>query len=144
MLLHHRVLQIPADKTELFGGTGGDAFVISEQPKRMESVTIRSGDVIDSLAFSYIDQAGNKQSAGPWGDNGGLPSTVSEFWSKPFLFSLLLFKILVWVMSCFSLKSYLHLFRNHPLLITRNIHSAKANKSTYVQTLSESFTLLYK
>jgi hypothetical protein len=87
MLLHHRVLQIPGDKTELFGGKGGDEFDISEQPKRMESVTIRSGDVIDSVAFSYIDQAGNKQTAGPWGDNGGLPSTVSGNSSKEFMCS---------------------------------------------------------
>jgi hypothetical protein len=82
-------VQIPVDKTELLGGNGGDAFDISEQPKRLDSVTIRSGDVIDSIAFSYIDQASNKKIAGPWGGNGGFSNTVSGFWSKPFMLSML-------------------------------------------------------
>jgi hypothetical protein len=62
------------------GGNGGDEFDIPDQapPKRLESVIIRSGDVIDSIAFSYTDQAGMRQTAGPWGGNGGLPTTVSD------------------------------------------------------------------
>ncbi|KAK1604454.1 hypothetical protein QYE76_028127 [Lolium multiflorum] len=67
---------IPVYKTELLGGNGGDAFDISEQPKRLDSVTIRSGNVIDSIALSYIDQAGNKKTDGPWGGSGGFSNTI--------------------------------------------------------------------
>ncbi|TVU49929.1 hypothetical protein EJB05_01273, partial [Eragrostis curvula] len=35
-----------------------------------------SGEVIDSIAFSYIDQAGKKQTTGPWGGSGGSPHTI--------------------------------------------------------------------
>ncbi|PNT75346.1 hypothetical protein BRADI_1g30651v3, partial [Brachypodium distachyon] len=34
------------------------------------------GEVIDSIAYSYIDQAGKKQTAGPWGGNRGLTFTI--------------------------------------------------------------------
>lgn len=58
------------------GGKGGTSFDIPEAPQRLESVTIQSGDAIDSIAFSYTDQVGKKQMAGPWGGNGGLPHTI--------------------------------------------------------------------
>ncbi|KAI5003543.1 hypothetical protein ZWY2020_030703 [Hordeum vulgare] len=67
----------PNDKEGPLGGKGGEAFDILGHPQRLESVTIRSGDIIDSLAFSYIDQAGKKQTAGPWGGNGGLEETIT-------------------------------------------------------------------
>ena len=41
-------------------------------------MTIRSGVVIDSIAFSYVNQAGKKQTLGPWGGDGELSDTVSE------------------------------------------------------------------
>uniref|UniRef100_R7WFG1 Dirigent protein n=1 Tax=Aegilops tauschii TaxID=37682 RepID=R7WFG1_AEGTA len=56
-----------------WGGNGGKEFNIPEsvpQPRRLESVTIRSGIVINSIAFSYVNQAGNKQTLGPWGGDG--------------------------------------------------------------------------
>lgn len=37
----------------------------------MERVTIFSGNIIDSLEFSYSDDDGNQHIAGPWGGNGG-------------------------------------------------------------------------
>jgi hypothetical protein len=44
---------------------------VVEPPKRLESITIRSGAVIDAIEFSYVDQAGQKRTAGPWGGAGG-------------------------------------------------------------------------
>jgi hypothetical protein len=43
----------------------------------LESVTIHSGDVIDSLEFSYSDRDGQKHSIGPWGGLGGTAYMVS-------------------------------------------------------------------
>lgn len=60
-----------------WGGNGGSAQDITEPPKRLESITIRSGSVVDSIAFSYLDQVGQKHTAGPWGGSGGKPKTVS-------------------------------------------------------------------
>ncbi|OEL19575.1 hypothetical protein BAE44_0019406, partial [Dichanthelium oligosanthes] len=37
------------------------------------------GDVINSVAFSYTDQAGRKKTAGPWGADGRLTTTESDF-----------------------------------------------------------------
>nr|CAB3462273.1 unnamed protein product [Digitaria exilis] len=68
--------QYPVTKIGTWGGNGGSAQDITELPKRLESVTIMSGDVIDSIKFSYIDQAGKKRTAGPWGGSGGHPHTI--------------------------------------------------------------------
>ncbi|EAZ20031.1 hypothetical protein OsJ_35630 [Oryza sativa Japonica Group] len=54
-----------------WGGNGGTPQDITETPKRLESITIRSGEVVDSISFSYFDQAGQKRVAGPWGGPGG-------------------------------------------------------------------------
>ncbi|CAM0901448.1 unnamed protein product [Alopecurus aequalis] len=75
-------LQIPLvpispNKEGPLGGKGGRDVDIPSQPQRLESVTIRSGDLIDSLSFSYTDQAGMKQTAGPWGGPGGLEETIT-------------------------------------------------------------------
>jgi hypothetical protein len=48
-----------------FGGNGGRARDIRVPPHRLESVTICSGDIVDSLAFSYTDHNGQQRSAGP-------------------------------------------------------------------------------
>ncbi|KAM0918651.1 hypothetical protein ACQ4PT_008732 [Festuca glaucescens] len=58
------------------GGDGGVEFDITEAPQRLESVTIKSGDIIDSIAFTYTDKAGKKQMAGPWGSKGGGERTI--------------------------------------------------------------------
>jgi hypothetical protein len=49
-------------------------------------VTLYCGHAIDSIAFSYTDENGNKQSAGPWGGPGGFQETVTQF--PPLLFFL--------------------------------------------------------
>lgn len=46
-------------------------------PHRLESVTVRSGVAIDSIAFSYVNQAGKKQTLGPWGGDGVLTDTIT-------------------------------------------------------------------
>jgi hypothetical protein len=51
---------------------------LTEASKRLESITVCSGMVVDSIAFSYVDFSGQKRSAGPWGGSGGNPETVSE------------------------------------------------------------------
>lgn len=43
------------------------------EPKRLKSVTVHSGSVVESVEFSYICQNGQKYTAGPWGGGGGGP-----------------------------------------------------------------------
>ncbi|KAK8447504.1 hypothetical protein SEVIR_8G085400v4 [Setaria viridis] len=64
-------MQNPATKVGLWGGNEGIVKDISEAPKRLESITIISNYSIDSMEFSYIDQTGQKRSAGRWGGPGG-------------------------------------------------------------------------
>ncbi|XP_051212926.1 uncharacterized protein [Lolium perenne] len=59
------------------GGDGGDEFDVKEAPQRLESVTIKSGETIDSIAFTYTDNAGKKQTSGPWGGKGGDEKTIT-------------------------------------------------------------------
>ncbi|XP_052139285.1 mannose/glucose-specific lectin-like [Oryza glaberrima] len=73
-----------ATKVGPWGGNGGTPQDITETPKRLESITIRSGEVVDSISFSYFDQAGQKRVAGPWGGPGGNPNTI-ELASSEFL-----------------------------------------------------------
>lgn len=47
-------------------------------PDHLETVTIFSLGVIDSLAFTYCDQNGQEHSAGPWGHGGFDVETVSQ------------------------------------------------------------------
>ena len=60
------------------GIDGGRAQDITAIPKRLESITIHSGWTVDSISFIYLDQAGQKHRAGPWGGPGGDPYMVSE------------------------------------------------------------------
>lgn len=56
-----------------WGGNGGDEkdVKVNETPKRLVSITVRGGAAIDSIAYSYIDQADQPRNAGPWGGQGG-------------------------------------------------------------------------
>ncbi|CAL4939841.1 unnamed protein product [Urochloa decumbens] len=53
-------------------GESGSAYDITVAPQRLESITIRSGKVIDSVAFSYRDKDNQLHTAGPWGGAGGV------------------------------------------------------------------------
>lgn len=68
----------PTKKVAPLGGSGGTAFEIpmAEMPQRLESVTIGAGIIIDSIAFTYIDQAGTRRSVGPLGGSGGNKSLI--------------------------------------------------------------------
>lgn len=59
-----------------WGGNGGRARDIKVAPQSLESVTIRSGSVVDSLAFSFKDGNGRHHTAGPWGSDGGSGKTI--------------------------------------------------------------------
>lgn len=60
-----------------WGWNRGSHRDIKVAPQCLESVTIHSGDVIDSLEFSYSDRDGQKHSIGPWGGLGGTAYMVS-------------------------------------------------------------------
>lgn len=49
----------------------------TETPMRLKSITVRSGVAVNSISFSYVDSAGHKRSAGPWGGSGGQPDQVA-------------------------------------------------------------------
>ncbi|KAM0855051.1 hypothetical protein ACQ4PT_050007 [Festuca glaucescens] len=58
-----------------WGGDGGTANNV-KNPLRLENLTNCSSNVVDSLAFSYMDQAGVTHTAGPWGGDGGSSKTI--------------------------------------------------------------------
>jgi hypothetical protein len=62
-----------------WGGNGGSAkeMTVRESLLRLESITIKSGSYVDSLAFSYVDTHGNRHTEGPWGGSEGTTQTVS-------------------------------------------------------------------
>ena len=58
-------------------------------PKRLESVTICSGAVVNSLAFTYRGHDGQQHVAGPWGDpaaGSARTHTVTENTSSTYYF----------------------------------------------------------
>jgi len=55
-----------------FGPWGGSAGPdLPYEPRMIESITIASGDVIDSFSFTYIDRAGQRRTGGRWGNGPG-------------------------------------------------------------------------
>ncbi|CAM0901706.1 unnamed protein product [Alopecurus aequalis] len=66
----------PVTKDGPWGGNAGNELDVTELPVRLESLTIGSGDFVDSLEFSYVDKAGNRHTAGPWGGPGGDKATI--------------------------------------------------------------------
>nr|TKW01656.1 hypothetical protein SEVIR_8G194800v2 [Setaria viridis] len=54
-----------------WGGAGGKPRDVKIAPYRLDSVTISSGVVIDSIQFSYTDHDGQYHTIGPWGGFGG-------------------------------------------------------------------------
>ncbi|XP_020101268.1 protein GOS9-like isoform X1 [Ananas comosus] len=70
-------------KLGLWGGNGGTLCDIDGHPIRLTKIVIRSGHVIDSLAYEYV-QDGKTFSVGPWGGSGGTSTTI-EFQPGEFL-----------------------------------------------------------
>jgi len=69
--------QSPVTKMGPWGGNGGTSFDIPDLPRSIQSVTVRCGDVINSLAYSYVDKDGQKKNVGPWGGAGALSVTIT-------------------------------------------------------------------
>ncbi|KAK1614147.1 hypothetical protein QYE76_019664 [Lolium multiflorum] len=59
-----------------WGGNGGTPKDVEMTPHRLESLTVCSGDVINSLTFTYSDLSGRKHTVGPWGGDGGTAYTI--------------------------------------------------------------------
>ncbi|PVH61561.1 hypothetical protein PAHAL_3G061100 [Panicum hallii] len=57
-------------------GHGGTEFDVTEPPKRLESMTVRAGNSVDSIGFSYADEEGQKHGVGPFGGTGGQLTTI--------------------------------------------------------------------
>ena len=66
-------IQITVQKVGPWGGNGGTPYEVKdgELPQRLESLTVYSNDFIQTIAFSYTDEAGQKRTAGPWGGDAG-------------------------------------------------------------------------
>lgn len=66
---HIQLQQAPVQKVGPWGGSGGSVYGINdaELPQRLESVTIYANDFVQSIAFSYVDKAGQRRTVGPWG-----------------------------------------------------------------------------
>jgi hypothetical protein len=72
-------MQCPVTKIGPWGSSHeGTVQDITESPKRLESITLYHGWSVDSISFTYLDHAGEKHKAGPWGGPGGDPIMVSE------------------------------------------------------------------
>ncbi|KAI4985455.1 hypothetical protein ZWY2020_018085 [Hordeum vulgare] len=69
-----------------WGGNGGQTHDVVVAPKRLESVAIRSGAVVNSLAFTYRGHDGQQHTAGPWGSPDGSTRTETvQLGSSEFL-----------------------------------------------------------
>ncbi|CAO2206029.1 unnamed protein product [Urochloa humidicola] len=69
-LTAHKTLGIvsqPVVKIGIWGGNEGIYYDPSVMPQRLLTVTIRSGEAIDSIVFSYIGVDLKEHVAGPWG-----------------------------------------------------------------------------
>ena len=53
-------------------GDHGSAYDITVAPRRLESISVRHGMIVDCISFSYRDRDGKLHTAGPWGGTGGL------------------------------------------------------------------------
>lgn len=89
-------VQNTLSKVGPWGGNGGTLFEIAEAelPQRLESVTIHGGEVIDSIAFTYIGLDGARRTVGPFGGGGGIKQPVSEFW-----ISFQCNSVIIWIIS---------------------------------------------
>lgn len=70
---------IPVVKLGMWGGSRshGKCDDLSVMPWRLLSVTIRCGDAIDSIMFSYIGTDLKEHVAGPWGGPYGDRTTYN-------------------------------------------------------------------
>lgn len=81
ILLNAASISYGQTKMGPWGGEAGAAFDIpeAEPPMCLQTVTVGYGDVINSVAFSYTNEADQKKTAGPWGSHGAHTTTVGDF-----------------------------------------------------------------
>ncbi|EAZ12139.1 hypothetical protein OsJ_02022 [Oryza sativa Japonica Group] len=68
-----------------WGGNGGIEYVMETVPHRLESITIYSSVVVDSLEFSYSEVNGDNHTSGPWGSASSESSQMIRLGSHDFL-----------------------------------------------------------
>jgi hypothetical protein len=73
-------LQSVPVKIGAWGGSGGSAFQVNLPPKRVQSITLRAGDAIDSIGFSYVDVEDQEYTLVPVGGTGGQLTTVRKYY----------------------------------------------------------------
>ncbi|CAO2142330.1 unnamed protein product [Urochloa humidicola] len=63
----------PVEKVGPWGGNGGTSYEIkdAELPQLLQTISIYADDVIESIEFSYTDEAGQVRTNGPWGGDEG-------------------------------------------------------------------------
>lgn len=66
-----RCMQIVLQRVGPWGGDGGRDHDIMVAPRRLESVKVCSGVVVDTLGFSYRDKYGKQHRTPLWGGLGG-------------------------------------------------------------------------
>jgi hypothetical protein len=71
------VPQLGLSKFGPWGGEGGVPQDIETPPYRLESITINSGVIINSIEFSYTGYDGIYHTSGHWGGHGGNNNLVS-------------------------------------------------------------------
>jgi hypothetical protein len=74
-----------------WGFIGGGLREMQGKSRRLESVTIRSNNVVERMSFSYINEDGQIGTVGPWGlltEDPNSEQTVSSF--QPFPFAVVL------------------------------------------------------
>ncbi|EAY93469.1 hypothetical protein OsI_15270 [Oryza sativa Indica Group] len=59
-----------------WGGPGGDYRDVQVAPYRLVRLTIRSGDTVDGISFTYIGIDGLVYHMGHWGSDGGVPHEI--------------------------------------------------------------------
>ncbi|XP_015689529.1 disease resistance protein RGA5-like isoform X2 [Oryza brachyantha] len=84
--------EILENKIGPWGGNGGVTCDIKVASKRLESVTICSGIIIDALAFSYFDKDGERHTTSLWGGLGGSVQLELKMKWKLFSCRLILMK----------------------------------------------------
>ncbi len=73
-----------------WGGPGGDYRDVQVAPYRLVRLTIRSGDTVDGISFTYIGNDGLVYHMGHWGSDGGVPHEVKSTTDTPLFLYLFL------------------------------------------------------
>ncbi|XP_048543463.1 protein GOS9-like [Triticum urartu] len=67
------------------GNRGSAREIPGNKPQRLESISIRSSGAVDSISFSYYDEAGKISNSGRWGGGGGSDNPTFTFGPSEFV-----------------------------------------------------------